>query len=390
MRALAVTLVVLASVASAQVTKTTTTVTVPACGSQPAMHDVDVYRPSGAGPFPLVALGHGFQNDKNNFSGLANALAALGVVVVVPQFPGFLTACGSDHARNGRVLLAAVDQQITAGGIDTSRLGFGGHSAGGLAAFLAAAQRPSAAVMLFDPVDNSTLGANAVAMVNAPTLFVFAEPSTCNSQGNSVPWFASLSGAKARLKVVNANHCDPQEPISSVCTFGCGGANATSTTRQAIFKRYAIAFFDRYLRGVTMPCLEATAQADATAGRVSEVDFRLGGCGGTDGGTTADAGAALDAGSAVDAGAALDAGADAGVVDAGSFIDAGAPTDAGEPDAGNTAAGDADAGLGASPDAGTDVVPVPAGGCGCTSVDPASLFALGLLGLARRRVRSRR
>lgn len=356
-----------ASSAFAQVTKTTVSVTVPNCGTGSATSEVDVYRPAGAGPFPLVSFGHGFQNSKDNAAGVAQALGALGIVVVVPQFPNLLSPCGSDHARNARVMIAAMDQQVTAGGIDVSRLGFAGHSAGGLAAFLAAAQRPVAAVVLFDPVENNNLGTPVAATVNSPTIFLFAEPATCNSQANATGWFAAVPGAKARLKVVNANHCDPQEPISGVCSFACGGAAATSTARSAIFKRYAVDFFKRYLLGQTMPCLETTAQNDATAGTITAVDVQLGGCG-------LDAGVPpVDAGQPeVDAGARDAGAADAGIPDAGMTVDAGAPADAGVPDAG----AEPDAGPAAAADAG-EVIVTPPVGCSCAVAD-----GWGLLGLA--------
>ncbi len=376
---------IVASSAFAQVTKTTTMVTVPNCGAGSATSDVDVYRPAGAGPFPLVAIGHGFQNSKDNSVGVAQALGALGIVVVVPQFPGFLSPCGADHARNARVMIAAMDQQVTAGGIDSTKLGFAGHSAGGLAAFLAAAQRPVAAVVLFDPVENNNLGTPVASMVNAPTIFLFAEPSTCNSQANAVPWFTAVSGPKARLKVVNANHCDPQEPISGVCSFGCGGAAATSTVRSAVFKRYAVDFFKRYLLGQTMPCLETTAQNDGVAGTITAIDFQLGGCGVDAGQPVVDAGV-VDAG-IVDAGTndagtndagTNDAGTDAGMTDAGSPVDAGSAVDAGSPDAGSVDAGtQRDAG----PIDGGGVLVAPPMGCGCAAGDGLGLLAFGVLAL---------
>ena len=371
-------LLIVASTAFAQVTKTTTMVTVPTCGAGSATSEVDVYRPAGAGPFPLVAFGHGFQNSKDNAAGLAQALGALGVVVVVPQFPGLFSPCGSDHARNARVLIAAMDQQVTVGGIDSTKLAFAGHSAGGLSAFLAAAQRPVAAVMLFDPVENTNLGTAVASMVNSPTIFLFAEPSTCNSQANATGWFTTVPGAKARLKVVNANHCDPQEPISGICSFGCGGAAATSTVRSAVFKRYAVDFFKRYLLGQAMPCLEATAQNDATAGTITAVDFRLGGCGVDAGQPMVDAGVpdagVVDAG-ATDAGTADAGTTDAGIADAGA-MDAGTVVDAGAADAGAVMT---DAG---TPDAGDPIVRPPVG-CSCGVADGWGLLAFAVLALIR-------
>ena len=73
-------LLVTSWVAMAQVTKTTAQVQVPNCNPSPPMvsYDVDVYRPAGSGPFGLLAVGHGFQLNKADMAGLANAVAASG------------------------------------------------------------------------------------------------------------------------------------------------------------------------------------------------------------------------------------------------------------------------------------------------------------------------
>lgn len=395
MRAILVVSLLLSTAAMAQVTKSTVALSFPNCtGSTMTSYDVDVYRPSGAGPFGLVGIGHGFQNAKSNHEVFARALAAKGIVVVVPQFPLFIAfQCGaSDHSRNADILWAAMQQEMTVSTIDMNRLGLAGHSAGGLAAFLAASRHPVQALVQFDGVDQNNLGMAAIANVSAPTIFLSAEPSTCNSQNNSTPWFTK-PGLKAKLKVVNATHCEPQDPLSVTCTSACGGT--TQQARQDLFKSYGLAFFDRFLNGVTMPCLEATAQADAMAGKVANVDFQLGGCGATvDAGTPpVDAGMASDAGTVSDAGTTTDAGTvtDAGTsVDAGSEPDAGLANDAGVTDAGNMgpvpdAGSSADAGTGA--DGGVDGTVPPAGGCGCSSVDALAVLA-GLAAVLLRRRRA--
>ena len=207
-----------ATCALAQVSKTTVTLAFPNCtGSTPASYDVDVYRPSGAGPFGLVGIGHGFQNSKDNHEVFARALAAKGVVVVVPQFPLLLALqCGySDHSRNADILWAAMEQERGVSTIDPARVGLAGHSAGGLSAFLAASRHAVDALLLFDAVDNTGLGAAATSTVTAPALFLAAESSTCNSSNNSLPWFDALTGLKGKLKVVGATHCEPQDPLST-------------------------------------------------------------------------------------------------------------------------------------------------------------------------------
>jgi MYXO-CTERM domain-containing protein len=385
---------VVAATASAQVTKSTVNVTMPNCGLGPPTitYQADVYRPTSGGPFPLVAIGHGFQNSRANHEQFGRALAGQGIAVIVPQFPTGL-ACGStDHERNALILRAALDQQIAAGGIDTSRVGLAGHSAGGLSAFLAASQRDVQAVFLMDATDVNGLGLAAAPNVAEPTLWIHAEPGTCNSQGNSTQWFMPKPGPKGRFKIVNGSHCEPQDPVNTTCTLGCGGSAAYVPMRAAMYQAWGLAFFGRYLLGRTAPCLDDTAQAEATAGRIAAVDFRFGGCPASDGGMApVDGGAApTDGGVRPDAGLASDGG-QAPVTDAG----VGPPEDAGAPgdedagllptfDGGDIIVRDGGDDLGA-PDAGMEPPVVPPAGCDCQSAPGALLALLGLTLAARRR-----
>jgi pimeloyl-ACP methyl ester carboxylesterase len=313
----------LASVASAQ---TTTTISVTVQGRS---FMVDRYLPAGNGPFPVVGLGHGFSLSKDNVRGLAQALQADGVAVVAPQLTGGLSV---DHSLNGDVLNAAINAVIMSGQGDMANVGVGGHSAGGLAAWLAASRRSTVrAVMLFDPVDNMNLGSMATSMVSAPTLFAFAPPQSCNSMNNSIAWFTSKLGPKGRFNVVMANHCDPTEPQSSTCNLGCGPNLFTPATwnaaRSGVFKRYARAFFNQFMLSSRSMCVEQLAAADVSANTINQVDLQLGNLCGADGGVPMGGGSAGGAAAGGSAGGGSTAGGTAG----------GAPTAGGS--AGGTAGG---------------------------------------------------
>ncbi len=299
-----------------------------------ASYQVDRYLPSGTPPFPIVALGHGFSNSKANVQGLAQALQADGIVVVAPQFP----AASGDHARNAAVMLAAVDATVSAGLGDGQRLGLGGHSAGALAAWLAAAQRSSRVVVLLDPVDSNGLGTAQIANVSAPVLFEFAPSQTCNTNNNSLGWFTGKSGAKGRFNVPNANHCDPQEPSNVLCTTGCGFAT-WNAQRSAVYKRFARAMFGQFLLGAST-CVETLALADQQAGTIDQVVMQLG-CGAVDGGTAGGAAGGGNTGGG-SAGGAVGGGV-AGGGSAGGAVGGGA---AGGGSAGGGSAGGASAGGG--------------------------------------------
>lgn len=317
---------------------------------------VDRYTPTGTGPFPIVALGHGFSNSKDNVRGLAQALQADGIVVVAPQLTGGLSI---NHSNNADALTAAVEATITAGIGDATRVGFGGHSAGGLAAWLAASRRASTkALVLLDPVDANNLGSAQITNVTAPTLFEFAPAQSCNTQNNSVAWFTGKTGLKGRFNVPMANHCDPQEPSNTLCLAGCGPSliqPATwNSTRSAVYKRYARAFLNQFLLG--NGCVESMVTGDVASNTINEVTMSLG-CssdggsagggaagGGAAGGGTATAGGSAAAGGVASAGGTATAGGRAaagGSATAGGVATAGGSASAG---GGATAGGTSSAG----------------------------------------------
>lgn len=393
-------LAVLAVPAAAQVSPTTVTLTMTDCSGAANSIAVDVYKPAGTAPYPTVALGHGFVMDKGTMGGLAKNLAAAGILVVVPQFPRTAsTPCGgADHARNGRILLAALDAQVTAGQADTTKLGIGGHSAGGLAAFLAASNRALQVAVVLDGVDNSSLGQNAASKVTAPTFFLNAEPTACSSQNNSSTWYAPKPAPKARLKIINATHCDAEDPVvDPLLCITCGAVNAART---AAFKTYASAFFRRYLLNQNMPCLETTAAGDTA---VTSIDFQLGGCEadggvGGGGGSTGGGSGSTGGGSAATGGGTGSTGGGSGSTGGGTVATGGGTGSTGGGTAatgggtGSTGGGSVATGGGTSATGGGN----PAGGgsggggsdgggCSCNSLPAGSL--LGLLALVSRRRR---
>lgn len=234
---------------------------------------VDQYVPAGPGPFPVIALGHGFSLGKSSMGTLATTLRDDGFVVVVPQFPTVST----NSTLHSQMMLASVDWVVDAGIANPNALGLGGHSAGALSAWLAAAQRQTQtrAVVLLDPLDDTSLGAAQAANVLAPTVWVFAPPSmSCNSNNNSAPWFTPKPGRKTRLNVVGATACDPADPVPASCGLTCG---APAPNRAAVFRRYARAHFGRELLGPTLfPCVDPMVLGDVDAGIVNGAVTSLG------------------------------------------------------------------------------------------------------------------
>lgn len=354
----------------------------------------EVRGPTSAASAPVIGVSHAFCSSPSDYAAWMGLLASRGFIVVAPSY-GF---CSSAHAANADVLLAAVDHAVAAQGAraDPTRVALIGHSAGGLSAFLAATKRPSLkALVLLDAVDQdpSIVPASGFTGYAIPTLFTFAEPnSSCNRSNNTSAWYAALSNTTPheRLRIVGATHCDAQDPASGFCTFGCpqGGASAVAA-HQTLFKRYASAWFARYL-GCDLAALQTlSGTADVTAGAIADVQQiavdAVCSVTPTDGGTAADAGSAADSGIA-DAGdgdggesdaGAMDGGGDhGGAPDAGDVTDGGEGSDAGSPldDGGLLAA-----------DAGTDAVTPQGSGCNCSTAGMLPFAGLALLAAARRK-----
>jgi dienelactone hydrolase len=350
------------------------------------------------GPYPVVALGHGFGNQPENYRNFGALLASRGLVVVVPKLEcNFLTSDpGALHAGNAQRLLSALDQVLAlgnAGGVlsgrlDAARTALGGHSGGGLSALIAAGSRPSVkALVLLDGVDAGS-GPRASPV---PTLMLNTAGSSCNSNNNNASWYGLVAAGqpRSRMRVVGADHCDMQEPMSSACSFtGCAGNNPAAV--RPVFLRHTAAWFSLFL-GCDAAALDtveqagAAFQADLSAGRVADVEQSgVGSPSSCTNGPTPDAGQPVVDAGMPDAGqTVVDAGSPEPVPDAGQTPQADAGT---SPDAGTPNTGGADAGE-SLPDGG-EGEELPPVGCGCGALPLPLALAWTLLpawALRRRR-----
>ncbi|MGC9452459.1 MAG: alpha/beta hydrolase family protein [Oceanipulchritudo sp.] len=232
-----------------------TTVTVP--GTQGAGLTTDLYYPGdgtglspGAGKCPVILLGHGFLQSRNNHVNQGLHLATRGYIVLIPD-----SNEASNHSRYADDLIQCLNwieaqgtdpASIFSGRVRADRTGATGHSAGGLSAILAASRDSRIrAVAPMDPVDNGGLGEAALPQVAAPVAITYSEPSICNANGSGLVLYNAATAPKRGIRIVGANHTDPQDPPSFTSILLCGGANST---RQALYRRYVTGWFDYHLR----------------------------------------------------------------------------------------------------------------------------------------------
>jgi len=109
---------------------------------------------------------------------------------------------------------------------------YAGFSAGGLSALLAMDSDPRAVAYLgLDPVDSGGLAGGAQ-NIEAPSLFLFGEPSSCNAASNMEQFLPPTAVA---LRIPYATHCDFQNPYDMACERFCGSV-APAGTAAAIRK----------------------------------------------------------------------------------------------------------------------------------------------------------
>lgn len=173
----------------------------------------EVYRPARGGSGVLVVLAHGFGRDLASMRGWARHWATHGVAAVVASFCNSTWAAGN-HDRN------AEDLAALAHALHDGPVLYAGFSAGGLAAFLAAASDPRALAYLgLDAVDSGGLAPPAAARFAAPALFLLGEPSACNAQGNFLP---SIPEHATALRIRGATHGHFEDPYDPAVELVCG------------------------------------------------------------------------------------------------------------------------------------------------------------------------
>ena len=192
-----------------------------------------VYSPVGIEKPPVAILGHGFARGPDTMVGWADHLASWGVEVLLPTLCHYNILAGVDHEMNGQNMIELADHH------GATEVVYGGHSAGGLAAIIAASQdSDSLGVLGLDTTDTENvpnipdfIGQQYAADVKSPAFLVMGEPSSCNSDNNGLQLFEMMEDSYI-LKVDDADHCDFESPTDFVCEMNCENNNAETSDEQ--------------------------------------------------------------------------------------------------------------------------------------------------------------
>ena len=154
--------------------------------------------------------------------GWAEHLSSWGVEVLLPTLCHYNVFASVNHEMNGQNMKELAEIH------GTTNVIYAGHSAGGLAAIIAASQDPDAiGVLGLDATDTQDvpgvpdlIGMGYASNVSCPAFSIIGEPSTCNADNNGLNLFKEIDGYRA-LKVISSDHCDFESPTDWVCESQC-------------------------------------------------------------------------------------------------------------------------------------------------------------------------
>mmetsp|Transcript_7905 Transcript_7905/g.22438 ORF Transcript_7905/g.22438 Transcript_7905/m.22438 type:complete len:382 (+) Transcript_7905:419-1564(+) len=231
--------------------------------------------------WPLVVVAHGFASSSKQHRTQARYLASRGYVAIAPDFANGILGLNPNHWRNADDINTVVEWALNEtkgegakgeesqlfGIIDHVKpmVGAIGHSAGGFAVLLAAAEKDTRikAVALMDPVgDKAGRGLKDLRKIRCASAVTHSPASPCNDpkrddidEASAVELYDNLR-AKPRRKILilNSYHLDGQDPplgktspwLRPFVRRACEGIS-TEFCRK-LYRRYTFGWLDYYLK----------------------------------------------------------------------------------------------------------------------------------------------
>jgi pimeloyl-ACP methyl ester carboxylesterase len=219
--------------------------------------EATVFRPTGAGPFPLAIISPGFQMQRSQYASYGRHLATWGFVAILTDYAesGF----NLNHTRLAEDVPAVIDWAVAdvALAIDPTKIATAGHSLGGkISVYAATLDARIHAVVAWDPVDSGNPSVVPERIANT-TAAIAVVGETTNATGGFMPCapaaenfqtFYSAAQAPALELVVNgADHMDwVDDPSCTFCGF-CASGTAVPELARRVTRRLDVAWLRRHL-----------------------------------------------------------------------------------------------------------------------------------------------
>jgi dienelactone hydrolase len=206
-----------------------------------------------AAPYPAIAYGHGFLQHPDMYQGTLEHLATHGYFVIAPETELDLFPSHADFAADLNNSLTYLVNANSDGGswllgqVATDALGLSGHSMGGGASILAAANNPAVkAVVNMAPAETNPSAISAMPLVGAPiALLAGSQDGITPPSQHQQPMYNNGVAPRLLPLIEGGFHCGFQSTASLFCDSG-------SISRQqqlTITHRWTTAFFNLYLKG---------------------------------------------------------------------------------------------------------------------------------------------
>lgn len=213
------------------------------------------------GQFPVVVFGHGFAMSGDNYDNIWQALVPQGYVVAFVN--SYTSLFGVNHGEYGLDLkytaVAMQAQNTTASspffGKLTNKTALMGHSMGGGASILAAANNTQIATTItFAPADTDPSSISAAANTRVPSLVVVGSDDCVVTPASApLPIYNAMGNIpKAYVSITGGNHCNFSDGSSFNCNFGegtSGCANSIGTTIQTAANNVVLPWLNYWLKG---------------------------------------------------------------------------------------------------------------------------------------------
>jgi predicted dienelactone hydrolase len=203
-----------------------------------------------AGPYPIIAFGHGFLSPVTLYASTGAHLASWGFIVILPQTQGGFLPSHSALAADLVSSLDWLDAEGDAasspwfGAVDGDRRGAMGHSMGGGCSLLAAQSDPRIrAVIPMAAADTNPSSVAASAGVRTATRLVVGSQDTIVPPATANPMYANLRGPSQLVSITGGSHCGF---IDSSIPF-CDSGPISRTQQLAIVRRECTEFLLLYL-----------------------------------------------------------------------------------------------------------------------------------------------
>lgn len=210
---------------------------------------------------PVISFGHGFTISNGSYTYLANALVPRGYVLVLPSTEGGLSPNHTNFGKDLAFVLNAVRSDTTFTGALGTRTAIGGHSMGGGAAFLGAANNPGlTALFALAPAETNPKASTAAASIAVPTMVITGtKDCVVRYATNAALMLINLATPDPAIRDVRlrggkhcafssgSSTCSFGESVSS-CSDGSGDPTLTATQQQTLVLDSLLPWLDQLLR----------------------------------------------------------------------------------------------------------------------------------------------